>query len=126
MADVEAGGGAPAAGGAPPEEPPRPLGPDGKPIPGLKEINAIKAERKLHEAAAVFFVIEMLIIAQKLRDLETCLLTTECPGEGTPVWMTRVMGERTLQEDIMMVGLRQRKISVRKKELKAAFRKKML
>jgi len=47
MADVEAGGGAPAAGGAPPEEPPRPLGPDGKPIPGLKEINAIKAEKKM-------------------------------------------------------------------------------
>ena len=36
---------------AAPAEPPkeRPLGPDGKPIPGLAEINAIKAERKINK-----------------------------------------------------------------------------
>lgn len=36
-----------AAPDAVPEEPQRPLGPDGKPIPGLKEINAIKASKKM-------------------------------------------------------------------------------
>ena len=31
------------------DAPERPLGPDGKPIPGLAEINAIKAERKINK-----------------------------------------------------------------------------
>ena len=34
---------------AAPEEAQRPLGPDGKPIPGLKEINAIKAAKKMNK-----------------------------------------------------------------------------
>jgi len=46
MADPQAA--ADGAAAAPPsEEPQRPLGPDGKPIPGLAEINAIKAEKKM-------------------------------------------------------------------------------
>ena len=50
MADPQAA--ADGAAAAPPsEEPQRPLGPDGKPIPGLAEINAIKAEKKMKNTA---------------------------------------------------------------------------
>ena len=55
---------APANGTGPPdEEPARPLGPDGKPIPGLKEINAIKAERKMKQQQAQ--VEEVIVIMNK-------------------------------------------------------------
>ena len=55
---------APAGGAAPPDdEPARPLGPDGKPIPGLKEINAIKAERKMKQQQAQ--VEEVIVIMNK-------------------------------------------------------------
>ena len=47
------------------QEPPkdRPLGPDGKPIPGLAEINAIKAERKINKQKKQ--VEEVIVIMHK-------------------------------------------------------------
>ena len=48
---------------APQDAPARPLGPDGKPIPGLAEINAIKAERKINKQKEQ--VEEVIVIMHK-------------------------------------------------------------
>ena len=44
-------GGAPAAGG-PPAKNERPLGPDGKPIPGPEDMRKIQAQRKMGQQQA--------------------------------------------------------------------------
>ena len=60
---------------AAPAEPPkeRPLGPDGKPIPGLAEINAIKAERKINKQEEQLIVyilmVELLIMTEHFLQL---------------------------------------------------------
>ena len=36
----------------------------------LDVVNAMASKRMLHEAVAVFFLIEMLVVAQRLRELE--------------------------------------------------------
>jgi hypothetical protein len=41
----------------------------------------------------------------KLKDLASFLLTTEFPGEETPVWEMLAIMEKISQEDIMMVRL---------------------
>ena len=63
MSDKAAAGGAPAgaaggaekppaAGGAAPEKTERPLGPDGKPIPGPEQMRQIQAARKMGQQHA--------------------------------------------------------------------------
>ena len=62
MENPEASGSA-APDAAPKEEPPRPLGPDGKPIPGLAEINQIKAAKKMKKQQEQ--VEEVIVIMNK-------------------------------------------------------------